>query len=110
MYGGFRIHPAPLPPNGTVTRKKQPPSICSFPAVARNHSQTSPDPTARVWLGAGPRAGPPRCGGAQGARDSQFWERAPVLGFSGSSSGCRAPLASFPREPDSFELNARSFR
>ena len=81
MYGGFRIHPAPLPPNGNVTRKKQPPSICSFPAVARNHSQTSPDRPdraclsclglghARARLGAGEPT--------QGARDSQLCELAP---------------------------------
>ncbi len=57
-------------------------------------SQASPDPTARVCLGAGPH---------------QFWELAPVHGFPGPSSGCRAPWLSFPRQPDSFELNARSF-
>ncbi len=97
MYGGFRIHPAPLPPNGNVARKKQPPSICSFPAVARNHTaKPAPtDPTARVclvwgWATRGPAS-------VQGSplrvrAIPNYASLPPVLGFSGPSSGLSRTL------------------
>ena len=91
MYSAFV--PLPSLPTATLPGKSNPP-ICSFPAVARDQpSQPRPDRACLLGGWATPILG--ACPRSMASRD-----RLPAVAH---------PWLSFPRQPDSFELNARSF-
>ena len=106
--------PLPSLPTATLPGKSNPPQFALFRPLPGTTQPNQPRPTrprVSVLFGAGPGAGPPRCRGAHsGCARFPIMRACPrSLASRGHLPGCRAPLASFPRQPDSSELNARSF-
>lgn len=82
--------------------------ICRFLAVARNQRDQQ-HAAVGGWTTRGCLLRYLCCGGARGWRGFQFWEAPPVVASRDQLPVLAWPLPSFPRQPDSFELNARSF-